>query len=424
MDIWIIEIGEPLPIESGARLFRYGQFTKALGEYGHDVTWWASSFSHSPKKQLVGKDTDLDLESFRLRLIHGPGYKNNISLARIHHQRHFAERFIRLAEKSPKPDLIISTVPTIESAYAAAQYAGKRNIPFLVDIRDLWPDEIRDLAPSFLRPLAEQLLRKSYSRMRQICRSATGILAVSESYLRYGLQFAGRHKGPTDCVFPLTCLPPLQGSDNEQDAQIQCERLGIDKNKFVICFFGTIGQFFNLKTPIEAAKILSRELPLLFVFGGDGSRMNEYRRAAKGMDSVVFTGWLNQTQISSIMKFSKAGLAPYKTGAKMSLPNKPFEYMAGGLPVVSSLEGEIKGLLETHHCGLSYHSDSVDELCSIIRLLHDDSALCSSMGQNAFHLWNSSFRPEIVFEYVNNHLLKIASQDSHQIPIQSLACQN
>jgi hypothetical protein len=45
MKVWIVEIGEPLPVEHDVRLLRYGLLTKELAKYGHEVVWWTSSFS-------------------------------------------------------------------------------------------------------------------------------------------------------------------------------------------------------------------------------------------------------------------------------------------------------------------------------------------------------------------------------------------
>jgi glycosyltransferase involved in cell wall biosynthesis len=110
------------------------------------------------------------------------------------------------------------------------------------------------------------------------------------------------------------------------------------------------------------------------------------------------------------MEASHAGIAPYKSDAAMSMPNKIFEYMAGGLPLVSSIQGELVQILKDRDCGLSYHSDSVDELCRAIRTLKNDEAHRVRMGQNARRLLEDEFSTEKVFQKISAHLQAVANR--------------
>ena len=115
MKVWVVEIGEPLPVESGVRLHRYGEFTKYLVTQGHEVTWWTSTFSHAPKKNYFDRDFDKELDGVKVKFIFGKGYKRNVSLARMRHQKQFSKSFFKHAKDSIRngrvPDLIISPVP-------------------------------------------------------------------------------------------------------------------------------------------------------------------------------------------------------------------------------------------------------------------------------------------------------------------------
>jgi len=66
------------------------------------------------------------------------------------------------------------------------------------------------------------------------------------------------------------------------------------------------------------------------------------------------------------MQMSKIGLAAYDSDALQSLPNKPIEYLAGGLCVVSSLHEELEKLLYEENCGLTYHARDVNGLVHAI----------------------------------------------------------
>ena len=410
MKIWVTEIGEPLPVESGVRLHRYGMLTKALSSYGHDVVWWTSSFSHAPKKHVCDDDWNTVVNGVTLRILKGPGYRKNVSYQRIRHQKHFANKFYKLAMGCDAPDLIISTVPTLEVAEIAVRFGNEHKITVIIDIRDEWPDELVDLAPKPLRGIARLLLYAYFKRMEYICQNATGIVAVSKSYLDYGLSFAKRQLGSNDGVFPLGYSSNRIDEKKLAEAKKWWMKQGVDEGAFICCFFGTIGKFFNLETVIKAANILSKEFQIQFVLCGDGSSLERYKKLASGTGSVIFPGWVDAPKIAALMEIANIGLAPYGSGTRMSLPNKPFEYFAGGLPVVSSIQGELKQILTDNGCGLTYDPDSANSLSDALRRLHGDEDLRKSMARQAIHLSKEKFSIECISTQFNNHIINVVEE--------------
>lgn len=407
MDIWVLEIGEPLPLEKDVRLHRYGQFTRFLAERGHNVTWWTSSFSHAPKQHFAEKDQDVDYHGVTLRMIRGPGYGRNVSLARIRHNRHFAQRFKEMAVSARKPDIIISPIPIIEAAHEAVTFARENKIPIVTDIRDLWPDELRDRAPKPLRWLGRLMLTNAYRNMKFVCENVDGIMGVSQSYIDYGLKFAERERTRNDFLFPLGySAKPVAEADVQKGLEWAAE-IGLRDDHFVVAFFGTIGHFFDLETVIAAARILEKEFPIQFVLGGAGSELERYKKLAQDVRSVFFPGWLDAPKIAAVMRLAKVGLAPYRKDANMALPNKPFEYMAGKLPIVSSIQRELPELLREHRCGLTYRADSPHELAQALRQLNASESERAAMGERGHRLFQERFATEKIFADVMAHLEKV-----------------
>jgi glycosyltransferase involved in cell wall biosynthesis len=412
MKIWIIEIGEPLPLEKNVRLHRYGEFSKFLVSEGAEVTWWASTFSHAPKKHVLTEDSEVDYEGVRLKLLHGPGYKRNVSFQRIKHIRHFAKKFLLAAKKEKvKPDLILSPIPTIETATAVLEYATLHNIPYITDIRDFWPDDFVDLAPVFLRPLVRLLLNGMYRKMRKVCVNAAGIVGIAQNCVDYGLKFAGRKAGENDRVIPHGYRKISQTDDALIEADKFWLNLGVKKEKFIISFIGTLGLFFDIKTVIKVAREL-QHLPIQFVIAGEGSQLVTYKDLSKDLNNIIYPGWINVPQIASLLNQTKVGLAPYRRHSKMSLPNKPFEYMAYGLPIISSIERDLKGYLEEYDAGISYQADSVEQLRSAVLTYLKSSEKCRISGENASLLFISNFETDIIFhkelEFFKSLLLRTA----------------
>ena len=408
MKIWFTEIGEPLPFEKDVRLHRYGTFTQLLTKLGHEVTWWTSTFSHAKKAFVFSEDCERDFNGVKIKFIHGPGYRRNISVARFRHQADFSKKFYELARESKdKPDLIVSPIPTLEVANLAARLGVEFNVPVVTDIRDEWPEEFVDLAPKPIRPFAKLLLNGYFKRIDYICRNVQGIIGVSERQLNYGLKYAKRAQNDNDGVFPQGYSPDPLDAAKIEAATAWWTAQGVRKSAFVCCFFGTIGKFFNIETVIKAARILEKDLDIQFVICGDGSSLPQLKKLAADTESVIFPGWVDGPQISSLMVMSKVGLAPYLRGSRMSLPNKPFEYFAGGLAVVSSIDGELTRILKDNDCGITYSPDSADELADALRTLYNSPEKCREMGQRARKLLEDEYATQKIAERMSQHFSRV-----------------
>lgn len=380
MRVWFVEIGEPLPVQKDVRLHRVGNLSREFAAAGHDVTWWTSNFVHVEKTFVREGAATETVDGVQVRMLPGLGYQRNVSPRRFQHQADFAAKFAAEARKHPSPpDIILGPVPTIEGGYAAVQFGKERGIPVLTDIRDEWPDEFVRLAPSPARWIARLILSSYFKKMEFLCKNATGIIGISDRKLDYGLSFAARPRGATDGIFPIGYDPTPQDPTKVAAAKAWWKEKGVRDDAFVACFFGTIGKFFNMKTVINAARKLRGEMPIQVVLCGYGSDLDNYAKQAAGIPEVLFPGWVDAPKIAALMEMSSVGLAPYFSDASMSLPNKPFEYFSGSLPVVSSLKGELAGLLAEHRCGVTYDDADVEGLCAEIRGLKDP-AIRREMG--------------------------------------------
>jgi len=410
MRIWVVEIGETLPIEKNARLLRYGLFTRELANrYHHDITWWTSGFSHFQRRHVCAKDQEVRVDAVNLRIIKGLGYKSSVSVRRILHQKNFASQFSKRFSQYSKPDLVICSVPTIENAYWAVRKSLEYNIPVLIDIRDEWPDELVDVAPALFRPLVKFCLRRSFNKMHFICKNATGIIAVSKNFQEYALNFAGRESVLADGVFPLGYPETTKRVSTEAGRQ-WWTKIGVDEKKMICCFFGTIGNFFNLDTIIDVAERLNGKYQAQFVLCGSGQKLKYYKKKAHNLSNVIFPGFVDGNKISALMEMADIGLAPYAQGTKMSMPNKVFEYMAGGLPLVSSIQGEITQILEKHHCGITYDAESTEQLTFVIQKLYDHPDLRKQMGKNGEKLFLDKYTTEKIVQKFNAHICEVVEK--------------
>jgi glycosyltransferase involved in cell wall biosynthesis len=166
-----------------------------------------------------------------------------------------------------------------------------------------------------------------------------------------------------------------------------------------VLFIGTFGISYDLATVVEAARILeNNEFPVTFMLCGDGVKKDSLVQLANNLSNVLFPGWLDEKMLASVLSIASTGLLSYEKFAAQSLPNKLFEYLSAGLPVISSLEGETKVLIAESRCGVSYNSRDPMQLANKIQELCRDQALRCELGRNALTLYKDRFCKSKIFD--------------------------
>jgi glycosyltransferase involved in cell wall biosynthesis len=416
MIVWLLTVGEQLPIDAGdSRLMRTGTLSRFLCAAGHDVVWWTSSFNHVRKRQRCACDESVRVnDRLTIKMLHAPGYRRHVSPQRVLNHVLVAQHFARWAPSEPTPDVIVASLPTLELARAATRFGASCGIPVVVDIRDLWPDAFSDLLPRAARLLAAPLFALCRRSARRSCVSANAIIGPAERYVQWGVSHAGRCRTEFDRVFPFAYTASSPAPAAIEEASEAWRQLSVRRGDpgLTVCFFGVLGRQFDLKTVLGAAGILSSEnCPVRFVICGTGDHEPLYRDLARGLPNVLFPGWVGATQIWTLMRMSQVGLAPYCSSPIFEdhLPNKPIEYLSAGLPVISSIRGALGALLEVHQCGVCYHSGAPRELAGIFAALQRDPLRLSSMSANAAAVFHREFEAEKVYTEMVHYLEGIAA---------------
>lgn len=410
MNIWLVQDGEPLPeIDPGNRDWRCAILAKTLVAQGHEVLWWASTFDHAQKRHRYNEARTVELTSgVKIRLLHGPGYKSNKSPKRFLHQRALARAFAQEMMGLSAPDIIVCGMPLPELAEQAIIYGRKCHVPVVIDVRDQWPDLYLTMFPRRLRRLARLVLAAEFRRIGRIFQSAAAILSVSDTYLNWALKHARRPRRSRDAVFALGYSPFEETS--ESDAVEFRLKYNIRPDSMVVTFVGIFGFSYDLETVVKAAKVLQEErvdnVQIFLV--GDGDEGSRLREMASGVPNLICTGWLDQKSIRILLGLSSVGMAAYREDATQTLPNKPFEYMAAGLPLLSSLRGELEDLIRNEQIGLQYRARDVNSLVEKIKWLAANPEAGQVMGQRARVLFDERFCSDVIYPHLVNYLEGIA----------------
>ena len=208
-----------------------------------------------------------------------------------------------------------------------------------------------------------------------------------------------------DKVFPL-------GFDSEGKSKIIIDdkdftRLNVNSKHFNIWFVGTFGRTYDLSTVIKVAGKLEKTNPnVKFIFTGDGEKMDLWKKESNFLNNIIFTGWVGKNELQYISSKSNIGLMAYANGAPQGLPNKVFEYMASGLPILSSLQTETKELIKKNKIGLSYIPNNQEDLLSKILTLISNKKLLKEMRYNSIKAFKEKFDSEIIYENLVKFLIE------------------
>jgi glycosyltransferase involved in cell wall biosynthesis len=403
MNIWLIMSGEPLE-QFGNRPHRVGILSKMLRSRGNIVNWWTTTYDHQGKKYLYSQNTEnVNRNDVSMIFLHSKNkYRKNISYLRIKNHVEVSKEFNSLSSYKKKPDIIYCAFPTIDLAYEAVKYGKSNDVPIVIDVRDLWPDIFINPFHRFLHPLIKFFLKKYIKQTKYVFKNCTAITAVSKKYLDYGLHYGHRSQSVLDRVFPLAYQEYFLEQDEFQKCYLKFSKMGVDTNKIIVWFVGTFGSTYDLLSVIKAVKRV--DINVQFVMTGDGENDSLWKKESSNNPNIIFTGWANKEELCYLGNVSKIGLMAYRKGAPQGLPNKIFEYMSYGLPILSSLEGESKILLNDNNVGLTYKaSDSKDFMLNLMILVNDKERL-KNMSDSCRLLYKNKYSSDKVYSDLVHYL--------------------
>jgi glycosyltransferase involved in cell wall biosynthesis len=269
-------------------------------------------------------------------------------------------------------DLVWGTSPPIFQGVTAWMLARLKGVPFLFEVRDLWPTFA--IAVGVLKnPL---LIGMSLWLERFLYRHADQIMVNSPGYVAHVTDRGARQVELVPNGADPDMFDPLgQGSDFRSANHLE--------NQFVVLYAGAHGMSNDLGVVLDAAKIL-RDVTVTFVLLGDGKEKPALQKQAIAMqlDNVLFLPPVAKTSMSAVMAGADAGLAILKPieEYKTTYPNKVFDYMAAGKPVVLAIDGVIREVVEAAGCGIFAQPGDPFALVQAVQLLVADRVRSQQMG--------------------------------------------
>jgi glycosyltransferase involved in cell wall biosynthesis len=410
MDIWILQTGETLPIDKiNYRPMRAINLSNVLVSEGHKVVLWSADFDHFLKKHRYGSNVTIDQNSnLQIKLIKSSGYRSNSAkIERLIDHALMGLNLHRLLKNTKPPDIAFVGYPPIETAWVMMKWLKKHNVPTVLDVKDGWPDTFLRVFHKKLRPIVRFLLIPYTFMMKRTFQNADSISAPTKEFLEWATSKAKRAISDNDIVVPLT-LPNTDFSKNDIDlADIYLQSKGVcNDRKFRVTFIGTLNNVFDFDQVFQVAS----QLPIEFVIAGDGPQFHALKIRAEQARNIKLLGWIDACQSSVLIDRSSLLLAPYRLlpDFEMSIPNKFFDAMSQGLPIVTSISGTAGRLVEKNQIGFTFNIRDSSSLYSVLSKALEAPQALAEMSNKSQQLFENYFTYNQVYGALTKHLESLA----------------
>ena len=277
-------------------------------------------------------------------------------------------------------DVVIGTSPHFFTVCGAYLVSRMKRIPFVFELRDIWPESIKAVGAMGDSPVIRLLEKVEMFLYRQ----AVCIVSVTNSFKRI---LVGRGVDG-DKIEVVTNGVDLAGfGPREKDAELTA-RFGLE-GKFVAGYVGTHGMAHALETILEAAarvgKVEGGEA-YRFILLGNGARKQALmeQSAQMGLTNLVFIDSVPKAEVARYWSLLDVSIIHLRKTALFAtvIPSKLFECMGMGIPVLHGVAGESAEIVEKEGVGLTFEPENVAALCDKLETLRRDDALYQRFREN------------------------------------------
>jgi glycosyltransferase involved in cell wall biosynthesis len=366
------------------------EFTREWVKEGHEVTVVSSIYSKS----------DLTADKF-IEDQYFDGVKVKVVNVRVDNKQPIYKRiytFLAYALVScwyaltTKADVVIaSSGPiTVGLPGLVAKYLRRRKLVF--EVRDLWPDgaiELGLLNNKWLQKLAYWFEKKCYK--------AADLIVTLSPGMQHEIIEKHHHKN----VISVTNSANIELFATIQD--FPAEITSFKKRKYAL-YTGNIGMVNNVEWMFEAAKILGHlgrnDIQIVWIGDGQLKQKLAKRKEIEGVDNLIFMDLMPKNKLVPIVQNALVCLAPLKDTKVLntSSPNKFFESLAAGVPVIQTTNGWMKDFVEEHEVGFTVDPNNAEALAEKLVALVDNPEQLVKMGLKAANIAKKEFDKTILAE--------------------------
>ena len=354
---------------------RLGAFAGGLAELGHDVEVVCEVPNHPGgivAPGYGGRFVDRRrLDGYDVNYVWVHATPSKRATSRVANYASYLLTATLVASARRRPDVILASSPPLPVGSVGSALAFRFRVPWVLDVRDLWPD-----AAVAVGEMEDGRLYRTAARIeRRLYRSAAAITAATDDFVREieGRGGAGKVRLVRNGTSALFLAAGLEEADPSE--------LGERDGRFTWTYAGNLGLAQGLEAAVEAAARLGKGFRLILI--GEGPRRAELTRMAEALPpgTVEIREPIPPERAAHLLRASDALLVSLAPGFDGFVPSKLFDFCAMVRPVVLASAGEAVKLAEDAQAAVCVPPADPDALAGAVRTLAEDAGLRERLAQ-------------------------------------------
>ena len=357
---------------------RHYDFARIMAQKGHQVTVLAGTRSYLTGELLDSEQREQKVPGLEIVRCGVIGGANRGFVWRTVGYFSFVFSSFWHGLKTRGVDVIWGTSPPLFQGWTAWLLARLKRIRWALEVRDLWPEfaiQVGALQSRTLISLSRWLERFLYNHADHIVVNSPGFVPYVQGF--------DINKDRVSCIPNGVDLEWATAGVREQSLLRLPHRL---EGKFIALYAGAIGMANDLSQVVEAARIVREDPRIAIVLIGEGPERSKLQVEARrnGLNNLFFMPPLKKSDMPTLLSEVDCGVAVLKPIPifDTTYPNKVFDYMAAGLPVVLAIDGAIRTVVESANAGLYVDPGDAAGIAAAITRLASEPGLARDLGRN------------------------------------------
>ena len=378
INIWLINQHSYPPGRSNWR--RHFDLFKNFSKESYNIDVICGSFVHDRKEKILNKNEKYRLvnsEGIKYHILSGISYKSNV--IRMLSMIQFFFKVLFFSKKlENRPNIIYASSPHPFNGLAGMYLARKYKCPFILEIRDLWPETWVAMGAT----TKKSILYKVFAYIEKVLyKNADKIVTLTANKDYY--TSVGVDEKKVEIVSNGVDLAKYDSLLGEESP------IKFSENKFNILYTGAHGTANCLEFILEVAKLIKND-EIIFNFIGEGEKKEELIKKVEDykLKNVRFYSPINKNSIPSTLKNGDAMILPvrneplYKYGIS---PNKMYEYFASSKPIIFS--GNVANdMVKEANAGISVEAENIEKIkeavLSLYNMSNEEREILGKNGRN------------------------------------------
>ncbi|KAB2953756.1 glycosyltransferase family 4 protein [Heliorestis acidaminivorans] len=383
------------------------EFARRLVQKGHKVTMitgMRSFDSNSPQ----GKSTTKDIDGIQVIYL-DTDYSNYMSHGgRMKSFLRFAREALIAGKKVEDFELVFATSTPLTVALPGIRLAKLHNVPLVFEVRDLWPEvpiQVGAIKNPFMIKMLKWFEQYTYNYAKHVVALSPG---MSQGVIDTGISKEKVTMIPNCC--------DLKIFDPQKDLQDRLKKYQLPDTA-IVAYCGAISDANAPDLMIEAAEILQKKkVPVTLVLAGEGRQKPKLEEMTRGknLKNVLFLGHVSKQDVAALYHRAISSLVLFKGLPILSTnsPNKFFDALSAGTPVITNMGGWVGNLVEKNKIGYSVEKENPQALADAIEsIVNLDVENRKAMGNNARKLAESQFSRDDMADKLEKIFQKVVNEN-------------